>query len=104
MLYVFCCWWYQAAGMVEFLSGTRRSRSPGWSLMLSIEAGATGKTGPRGHVWGFLLCPHAERGGCRVSVFTTPRNPDDHAAAIRSAIASCPHETYTDWRRKGNHT
>ena len=49
------------------------------------------KAGPRGHIWGLLLCPLAARDGCRQQVFSTPRVPEDHAARIRRMVNHCPH-------------
>ena len=40
---------------------------------------------------GRLLCPHASRGGCIVSVWSTPRVAENHARQIRSKVDSCPH-------------
>lgn len=44
-----------------------------------------------GHAWGHLLCPHSTRVGCIVSVWSTPRNPENHARQIRREIDLCPH-------------
>ena len=61
----------------------------------ALDAGWRFRKGrPRGHVWGLLLCPQADREGCRIRVYSTPRSPDDHAATIRTDIARCPHEEY----------
>lgn len=54
----------------------------GWRLQQS---------GPRAHAWGTLLCPFGQRGGCRRSVYSTPRNPQDHANDIRRVVDHCPH-------------
>jgi hypothetical protein len=43
-----------------------------------------------GH-WGRLFCPHADRGGCQVGVFSTPKNAGNHARQIIRAIERCPH-------------
>lgn len=45
---------------------------------------------PMGH-WGRLFCPQADRSGCQVGVFGTPRDAERHARQIRRAIARCPH-------------
>jgi len=34
-----------------------------------------------GH-WGRLFCPHADRDGCQVGVFGTPKNAGNHARQI----------------------
>ena len=44
-----------------------------------------------GHAWGFLLCPHGERGGCNPAVYSTPRSPQNHARQLRRKIDRCPH-------------
>jgi hypothetical protein len=43
-----------------------------------------------GH-WGRLLCPYADRDGCHVDVWSTPRNAGNHARQIVRAIGRCPH-------------
>ena len=65
------------------------------AVTAALDAGWRFRKGrPRGHVWGFLLCPQHDRDGCRIRVYATPRNADDHAAAIRNDMARCPHEEY----------
>ena len=54
----------------------------GWRL---VEAGS------HSHIWGTLLCSHADRSGCRKAVYCTPRNPQNHAKDIRRAVDGCPH-------------
>ena len=44
------------------------------------------------HAWGHLLCPLQTREGCRISVWSTPRNPENHARQIRRDIDACRHE------------
>lgn len=44
-----------------------------------------------GHAWGILRCPHGQRGGCQLSVWSTPRNPSMHARLIRRRVDQCPH-------------
>ncbi|AFY71297.1 hypothetical protein Pse7367_3048 [Thalassoporum mexicanum PCC 7367] len=46
------------------------------------------------HAWGKILCPYNDekcRGGmrCRVSIFSTPRNPGDHSKLLRRAVDKC---------------
>lgn len=50
------------------------------------------KSSARAHIYGELLCGQATREGCRVSVYSTPRVPEDHAKDIRRAVRHCPHE------------
>ena len=49
-----------------------------------------------GHAWGRLYCPYFDRDGCRVSVWSTPRNPERHAKDIRRAIGRCRHSAEPD--------
>lgn len=50
----------------------QHAESLGWTVQLS-----------RGHAWGHLYCPHSTREGCIVHVWSTPRNPENHARHIR---------------------
>lgn len=52
----------------------------GWRVQLSS-----------GHAWGRLFCPLATREGCIISVWSTPRSPENHARHIRREIDRCPH-------------
>lgn len=56
------------------------AESLGWRVEMS-----------RGHAWGHLLCPERTRDGCLVGVYSTPRNPENHARHIRRDIDLCPH-------------
>jgi hypothetical protein len=55
----------------------------GWRLV---------KSGPRAHAWGRLYCPAQTRGGCIISVYSTPRVPENHARYIRRRVDACPHQ------------
>ena len=44
-----------------------------------------------GHAWGIMRCGFGERGGCQVSIWSTPRDPDIHARQLLRAVAKCPH-------------
>ena len=52
----------------------------GWRLVAS-----------NGHAFGILFCAHADRDGCQKSVWSTPRNPENHAKEIRRVVDRCPH-------------
>lgn len=52
----------------------------GWRVTLSS-----------GHAWGRLFCPFSNREGCIISVWSTPRVPENHARQIRNRVDSCPH-------------
>jgi len=43
----------------------------------------------KNHCWGRLLCPHEDQSGCRISVYGTPKCPEDHARIIVAAIKKC---------------
>lgn len=45
----------------------------------------------RGHAWAILYCHFADRSGCRMSIWSTPRNPRAHADDIRRFVDDCPH-------------
>lgn len=49
------------------------------------------KSGAHAHAWGRLFCPHSTREGCIISVWSTPRVPENHARQIRQRIDGCPH-------------
>ena len=48
-----------------------------------------------GHAWGRLYCPMSTREGCIVSVWSTPRVPENHARQIRKVVDACPHREGT---------
>ena len=56
------------------------AESLGWRVELS-----------QGHAWGHLLCPRSTREGCIVAVWSTPKNPENHARHIRRDVDMCPH-------------
>ena len=56
------------------------ARRYGWSVSKSRGGSA--------HSWGVMRCP----GDCpQVSIFSTPRVPENHARALRRAVDRCPH-------------
>ncbi|MEZ6102670.1 MAG: hypothetical protein R3E01_27330 [Pirellulaceae bacterium] len=48
-----------------------------------------------GHAWGRLFCPQSSREGCIVSVWSTPRKPENHARQIWREVDLCPHSGET---------
>ena len=44
------------------------------------------------HAHWFLYCPEQNRNGCRVPVYLTPRDPENHAKRVRRRIDGCPHQ------------
>lgn len=59
----------------------RYAEGRGWRVM----AGGS-------HAWGFLLCPERSRTGCRLHVWSTPRDPFGHAKDLRRDIDGCRHQ------------
>lgn len=56
------------------------ARSQGWDMIKS--------SGGAAHAWGVMRCP----GDCaQVSIYSTPRVPQNHARALRRAVDRCPH-------------
>lgn len=54
--------------------------SNGWDVVKS--------SGGSAHAWGFMRCP----GDCpQVSIYSTPRVPENHARALHRAVDRCPH-------------
>ena len=49
---------------------------------------AAGWTYTKGKNYGALWCPNAC--GCRMSIWSTPTNPQDHAKRIRKTVDRCP--------------
>ena len=64
----------------EIEASVAYAKSVGWTLEMS-----------KGHAWGHLLCPLHSREGCIVSVWSTPRNAENHARGIRRAVDRCTH-------------
>lgn len=64
----------------EIEKAVRYAESLGWTARMSA-----------GHAWGRLYCPQATREGCILSVWSTPRNPGNHARHIRGTVDNCPH-------------
>lgn len=58
----------------------RYAESLNWRVLMS-----------HGHLWGQLFCPQSTRDGCKVGVYSTPRNPQNHARHIQRDVDLCPH-------------
>ena len=50
------------------------------------------KAGNSSHAWGRLLCPLESRDGCKISIWSTPRNQEDYAKQIMRSINACDHQ------------
>jgi hypothetical protein len=71
-----------------------RPRHPNKHVELAIQyAEALGwrVETPGSHAWGRLFCPYSTREGCIISVWSTPRNPENHARHLRHRVDWCPH-------------
>lgn len=65
----------------EIEAALTHAKEKGWSIIRS----------KKGHCWGIIRCPHGY-GGCQKSIWSTLKNPQDHAKAIRRFVDKCPHE------------
>lgn len=54
------------------------------------------QTGGSAHAWGRLLCPLASREGHTMSIWSTPKNPDNHAKQIKRNVDACEHQGEND--------
>lgn len=66
----------------EIEAAVAHAESKGWRYK------AAGKSA---HCWGRLLCPDATPAGCQMSVWSTPRSPENHAKQIKRMVKRCPH-------------
>jgi hypothetical protein len=62
------------------------------SIEYSVSRGSqVEKAAGHAHIWGFIVCPWASRGGCRFNIHSTPRVPERHARKLRKYVDACPH-------------
>lgn len=61
----------------EVEAALRYAESQGWTVTPTSS----------GHRWGKAECGR----GCVISIWSTPRNPGNHAKQIRRAVDRCPH-------------
>jgi len=55
----------------------RFAEANGWTVMSTAS----------GHRWGKAECGD----GCSLSIWSTPKNPQNHAKQVQRAVARCPH-------------
>lgn len=67
------------------------AESLGWRVQMS-----------QGHAWGRLFCSQGGRGGCIISVWSTPKNPENHARHIRREVDHCPHRPSEQTEEEGD--
>lgn len=51
------------------------------------------KTGKSAHAFCRLYCPEESRDGCSFSVWSTPKNAENHAKQIIKNVDKCPHRS-----------
>ena len=78
-------------------AGLARKRHPNKEVEAAVaEAEARGwRVVMQGH-WGRLYCPFADRDGCQVGVWGTPKNAGNHAKQIRRRLDKCKHGATAD--------
>lgn len=70
----------------EIADAIKYAEDNGWQVKLS-----------NGHAWGRIFCPYNDKDcrcgeHCITSIWSTPRNPRDHARKIRKVVDKCsPH-------------
>lgn len=74
-----------------------RPKHPNKEIELSLRyAEAKGwryqSVGGAAHAWGRMLCPLASREGHAMSIWSTPRVPEDHARQIKRNVDACEHQ------------
>lgn len=67
----------------EIEQAIKYAESKGWRYLAS---------GNSAHAWGRLLCPFKNREGHAMSVWSTPKCPENHARQIRRNVDACEHQ------------
>jgi hypothetical protein len=57
------------------------------ALIYAESHGWTVQPTASGHAWGSASCGQ----GCRISIWSTPKNPGNHGKQIRRAVDRCTH-------------
>ena len=63
------------------------------ALVYAEAVGWTVTTTKYGHRWGVIRCAESSRSGCQYSVWSTPRNPQNHARHLLRMVRKCPHKS-----------
>jgi len=66
----------------EIESALNYAESQGWRIE---------KSSGQAHCWGTIYCTLEQREGCKMSVASTPRSPQNHGKQIIKKIDNCPH-------------
>jgi hypothetical protein len=74
--------------------GTHSKKEVENALAYAEALGWRVKSGGKGHAWGKMYCPYNDsecRCGefCITSVWSTPRNPGNHARLLRRVVDNC---------------
>ncbi len=59
------------------------------ALEFAYDRGWTARTAH--HAFCVIKCDFGQRGGCSMSVWSTPKHPQDHAKDIIRYVEQCPH-------------
>jgi hypothetical protein len=62
------------------------------ALTFAEEHGWLVRPTASGHRWGEMTCGYADLDRCRVSIWSTPKNPGNHASRLRQKVRNCPHQ------------
>lgn len=62
------------------------------ALRFAEENGWQVRPTASGHRWGEMTCGLAGHDSCRVSIWSTPKNPGNHASRLRRKVRNCPHQ------------
>jgi len=54
------------------------------------------QSGNSAHAWGRILCPLSTREGHSMSIWCTPRSPENHAKQIIRNVDACEHQGERD--------
>jgi len=65
----------------EVEAALREAEAAGWTVYPTTA----------GHRWGYMRCLERSRAGCEQSIWSTPRNPGNHAKRLRASVRNCPH-------------
>lgn len=74
----------------EIRAALESAKAAGWTVK---------KSGSRAHAWDTIRCGHGHT-SCWMAVYSTPRNPQNHAKQIRKKVAACPGPTETSEEAK----
>lgn len=71
----------------EIEQALKYAESKGWRYHSS---------GNSAHSWGRILCPLSNREGHAMSIWSTPKNAENHAKQIKRNVDACEHQGEQD--------